>query len=99
MAINKYKSDPLPYFNIQNIIMEILTGPFSANAVVLPLGIGIFHSTTPSGIFPFLGATKLHIHLKTSQYFLNMMNAYPSHVNCSYYMFPDCNQNDNQASP
>ena len=25
------------------------------------------------GIFPFLGATKLHIHLKTSQYFLNII--------------------------
>ena len=30
---------------------------------------GIFHLVTPRGIFPFLGATKLHIHLKTSQYF------------------------------
>ena len=42
--------------------MEILTGPFSVQyAVLLPLIMGIF---------PFLGATKLHFHLKTSQYFL-----------------------------
>ena len=31
---------------------------------------GIFYSATPRGIFPLLGVTKLHIHLKTSQYFL-----------------------------
>ena len=33
---------------------------------------GIFHSTTPCGTFPFLGATKLHIYLKASQYFLGV---------------------------